>query len=123
MCSSECALTATIRRLDGSCRSSRSWPLLPSSGFTMQQISVPPEVSWTHEVSGRRASASATAAAASGTHCSLTTHLDSPIRCESGTADHADHGRGVHPPVAPGHGLLGGAGHRGDAAERRPGHR
>jgi len=51
----------------------------------MQQISVPPDVSWTQEVSGRRASASATAAAASGTHCSLTTHLDSPARCESGT--------------------------------------
>jgi hypothetical protein len=75
---------ATIRRLDGSCRSSRSWRPRPSAGFTTPTISVPPDVSDTQDVSARRARASATAAAASGTHCSLTTQSDWPSRCEFG---------------------------------------
>src|ERR1700683_3658468 len=110
MCSTDCALIATIRRLDGSCRSSRSWRLWRSAGFTTQVISVPPEVSDTHDVSGRRASASATLAAASGTHCSRTVQSDMPSRCQSGSP---------LPRVAPGDGLLGCPDHRGDVAERR----
>jgi len=76
MCSSDCALMATIRRLDGSWQSSRSFRPCPSAGLTTQTISVPPDVSDTQDVSARRASASATGAAASGTHCSLTTQSD-----------------------------------------------
>ena len=85
-CSTECALIAAIRREAGSWRSSRSRRLRVSAGFTTQVISVPPDVSCTQDVSARRARASATPAAASGTHCSRTTQSDWPSRCESGRA-------------------------------------
>ncbi|MCK2215567.1 hypothetical protein MF672_017495 [Actinomadura sp. ATCC 31491] len=65
----------------GSLRSSRSSPSVPA--WTPQTISVPPDTSRTQAVSSRRASACATATAASGAHTSRTAHDVRPSRAPS----------------------------------------
>ncbi len=89
-----CAETAVTRRVPGSFCSSRASRSSLVRALVTQLISVPPELSVTQEMSGRRASASATATAASGTHCTRSQDSNSPTRCPSGSPTTRS-----HPPV------------------------
>ena len=69
-----------MRRLAGNCWSSRETRLWSWLERTAQKISVPPDVSCTHDVSGRLANASATGVAASGAHRMRTAQSERPRR-------------------------------------------
>lgn len=80
-----CALTPVTRRVRGSLSSSSPSRSCRVRALVRQLISVPPEPSFTQEMSGRRASAAATASAASGAHCTRSQDSNSPTRLPSGS--------------------------------------
>lgn len=79
------ALMPVTRRVRGSFSRSRVSRSLRVRALVMQWISVPPEFRFTHAMSGRRASASATGRAASGAHCTRSQDSKSPTRLPSGS--------------------------------------
>lgn len=79
------ALIPVTRRVLGSLSSSSTSRSRRLRALVMQWISVPPEASCTHAMSGRRASAPATASAASGAHCTRSQDSSSPTRGPSGS--------------------------------------
>jgi hypothetical protein len=83
VCSTHCAVIAVTPGLRGSVSSSRWLSSAPVRVRTAQVISVPPDVRLIQAVSGRRASASATAAAALGVHCTRMSQDVRPIRSGS----------------------------------------
>ncbi|MDH6126179.1 hypothetical protein [Kitasatospora sp. GP82] len=79
-----CAATAVTRRVFGSFSSSRASRSCLVRALVMQWISVSAEFSVTQAMSGRRASASATADAASGLHCTRSQDSNRPTRRPTG---------------------------------------
>jgi MFS family permease len=72
--SMECADTAVTRLVRGSFDSNNASRSVALRAWVLHEISVPPDNRYTHDVSGRSASAAATALAASGVHCNRIVH-------------------------------------------------
>ena len=83
VCRTHWAVIPVTPRLRGRVSSSRWLSSSPDRVRTTQATSVPPEVRLIQAVSGRRASASATAAAALGVHWTRTTQDRRPSRSGS----------------------------------------